>query len=180
MKIKNTHELRLRANSHARHDHVAQGTYGEASLNGHVVYKGCAIACLSTPHRQADLRSFLADWWDQACDRLNVDDGWMREQLAREFGITERLVLVAEGLFEAQPTHGAAINFVRDFAHALPEGADIKPATVSGWVERTLDIEGEWFDWDDITERAREDGRRPVTVTKDFLAFLRSQEKVAA
>lgn len=140
MRIKNTRELRLRANAHARLDHVKQRTYGQAKVNGQAEYKGCAVGCLSTPHRKPDLIAFLRS---KVHGALSFG-GWVafdgsgnpqRDALARDFGICAALAVVAEGFFEAQPKHGAAIEFIRDFAHALPEGADVRPDDVRAWLK---------------------------------------------
>lgn len=135
-KIKNTRELVLRARGHARQDHIQQGTYGDASCNGHLEFKGCAIGCLATPHRQSELRAFIkrfgwkdddtGDWF------LNEDNDSAKQvkRLKREFGICEPLARLAEGIFEGARTHGAAINVIPEFAAALPEGVNITPRMV--------------------------------------------------
>ena len=129
MKIKNTRELVLRAQGHARADHIKQGTYGQGAVNGHAEYQGCAIGCLSTPHRKGDLRAWLRDnLWGPAASLTYVYQGSdaMTKQLADEFGISPQLARAAESLFEGFYTHGDAINFIPEFAKSLNEGADIQ------------------------------------------------------
>lgn len=133
MKIKNTPEIRLRADAHAKADHVKQGTYGRGKVNGLAGYRGCAVGCLSTPHRRRDLLKFLRE---QATKVVDFKKGkWFdfegygnqqRRLLAEEFGICNELAVIAEGCFESQVTNAEAIDFVRDFAHALPEGVDVR------------------------------------------------------
>jgi hypothetical protein len=184
MKIKNTKELKLRANGHARSDHILQGTYGDASANGHVKYEGCAVACLSTPHRKRSLRAFIKEHtgtWG-GYDRDVAD---MRKDLAKEFGINRYLVIAAEGYFEAQETHGAAIEFVKNFAHALPEGANITPGQVKaflkqqfGWTpgfdsfaEITLGVAGR----DSYSYYLEQGGSVIDSRTSEFLQWLRER-----
>lgn len=130
-KIKNTGELVLRAQAHARHDRIRQGTYGDASVNGHAEYKGCFIGCLSTPHRKRDLFSFLRKARDEGSLEY-FDDHDQRLALHREFGICLELSYLCEAIFEGLPTHGAAIEFLPAFAKALApcEGKRITDAQV--------------------------------------------------
>lgn len=146
MKIKNTRELVLRAQAHARADHIKQGTYGNGFVNGHEEYVGCAIGCLSTPHRKRDLRSFLKQWI--TTDRDGVLDFRRRpqdmvQQLADEFGICPELSRVAESVFENLEHHGAAINFIPDFAQALVEGSSVTPAALRQWAN-TMPARNVW------------------------------------
>lgn len=140
MKVHDTHELHLRATAHAKEDHLKQGTYGDVTKNGKLNYVGCAIGCLSTPHRKAELIRFLTkhttvnEWklagktqYDVSFD---LDSNDQREMLTEEFGICRALAVTAEGFFEAQPTHGAAIEFFKRFALALNEGANFTHAQV--------------------------------------------------
>lgn len=136
MKIKNTKELRLRANSHARNDHIRQGTYGDGSINGKAEFKGCAVGCLSTPHRKWELFNWIKAKLTGRKYRWSMSRSEALAGLRDEFGITERLAVVAEACFEGKGTHGAAINFVRDFAHACPEGADIQDRHVEAFLRR--------------------------------------------
>lgn len=171
MKIKNTKELRLRANAHAKYDRTKQGTYGDASVNGHAEFKGCAIGCLSTPHRKSELRGFLrnifggaTDGWDSLEYAKNsLDDEDQVELLSEEFGICPALARSAESLFEGCATHGEAIEFIPAFAKALPEGAEISRSSLMtfwdeyedkeflGWEDgysiRDPKIKGEFLDW---------------------------------
>lgn len=141
MRTKNTHELRLRANAHARAGHVDKGTYGKAKINGHADYRGCAIACLAAPHRKRDLRRWLKALTNPFPDypgwtMLESEQGQLhRDSLQKEFGLCGALISVVEGVFEAQPTHAEAIDFVRDFAHAVPEGVRISPREVRRFLE---------------------------------------------
>lgn len=132
MRIKNTRELVLRAQAHARQDHVKQGTYGKARTNGKIEFQGCAISCLATPHRKRDLRQFILNGVAEFRSGIRWRDGYQRFQgeklvklLGREFGITPQLAHAAETVFEGMQTHGDAINFIPEFAKALPEGVNI-------------------------------------------------------
>lgn len=140
MRIKNKRELVLRALGHARLDHIAQGTYGSASCNGEVEFKGCAIGCLATPHRKGELRSFIRRLGELICGEYELEEAGTDQipRLKREFGICPELARVAEAFFESQPTHGAAIEFIPEFAKALPEGANITPRKVRKFWEESL------------------------------------------
>jgi hypothetical protein len=131
-RIKNTRELVLRAQGHARSDHIKQGYYGESNCNGQVEFKGCAIGCLATPHRVSELRSFIkrlgsfdGDEWE-----LSETGSDQIPRLRKEFGICTQLARCAEALFEGFTNHHDAIDFIPAFAKALNEGADIKPGEV--------------------------------------------------
>lgn len=133
-KIKNGRELVLRAQSHARHDHIKQGTYGDGSVNGHVEFKGCAVGCLSTPHRKRDLRNFLRSFTGGVPGNVSLDDRNAQvEGLRREFGITEALADLLEAIFEGIETHGAAIEFIPAAAKAIAacEGKNITDRQVA-------------------------------------------------
>lgn len=185
--IKNGRELVLRAQGHARVDHIQQGTYGESSCNGYVEFKGCAIGCLATPHRQSELRGFI-----KSLGRFFADDGdgdqWVLSEsasdqlkrLKRDFGINIALARCAEALFEAMPTHGAAINFIPAFAKAVAkcEGVNLTPGRVArGWRESVVDgycsrasywgaITGDWdVGFDSDAEEA----------AKSFLGWIEAQ-----
>ena|ERR1700690_1419548 len=175
MKIKNTKELRLRANDHAKHDRIKQGTYGDGNVNGHAEFKGCAIGCLSTPHRKAELREFLrgifggaSEGWQQLEYAENdLDDFGQMKLLSKEFGICPELARSAEALFEGCDTHGAAIEFVPAFAKALPEGADIRPNAVVAF----------WKQQDEGGRCAYEEGCAvsDPTIKEQFLDWLKSR-----
>lgn len=135
MKIHNTKELRARARSHAKYDHVKQGTYGDGSTNGKTEYQGCAVGCLAVPHKKADLRAFIIangffDKFEEMYVMRDVSGDTQRRRVANQFGINESLMIMGEGFFEAQPTHGGAIEFIKNFALAFNEGADFTPAMV--------------------------------------------------
>lgn len=156
MRTKNTKELKLRAASHVKYDHIKQGTYGQGKVNGYAEFKGCAIGCLSTPHRKAELRSFLRQHLETREEALRqfegrslpknyeftlkLDDEYQRKRLGEEFGLTRLLVIAAEALFEAQRYHGDAINFVRNFAYAIPEGVEITDREVWAFLKDDLCI----------------------------------------
>lgn len=168
MKIKNKKELVLRARGHARTDHITQGTYGHAEANGHVEYRGCAIGCLSTPHRQKDLRRFVLDGVDFD------DDSGMVRTLAEEFGICPALARAAEAIFEGLDTHGQAIEFIPAFARALPEGVDIGSRSVADWWRKNTRASatcygpGDWgFGW--LYSRRHD----AATIRDEFLDWLR-------
>ena len=174
MKIKNTAELRRRANAHARNDRIAQGTYGDASVNGHVEYHGCAIGCLSTPHRKAELRTYLLSQGADILDipRPNVEA--MLRRLSREFGISPALARCAEAIFETLPTHGAAIEFIPKFAASLNEGADITPAALRNVWPDIIDTHGGWsYVTSDRAKWPRSE--RAAVAAEQFLRWLRAQ-----
>lgn len=130
--IKNKRELVLRAEGHARSDHIMQGTYGDISANGSVEFYGCAIGCLATPHRQKELRAFFDEKKVESVPGVSpyVPSGVFHSRnlltkLEEEFGICPALGRCAEAIFEDMPTHGSAISFIPKFARALPEGVDI-------------------------------------------------------
>lgn len=173
MRIKNTAELVRRANWHARYDHIEQGTYGDATVNGVAEFKGCAIACLSTPHTKKGLRDFLRGIFGGSGSGELNEFGWksddQRKALAKEFGICRTLALVLEGLFESQKTHGAAIEFIPAFAKALKEGSDIKPAELRKRFPELLE-EADSYD----PESYQVVGANHVEpLTEEFLAFLK-------
>lgn len=188
MKTKNTRELRLRANSHARAGHVMQGTYGKGKLNGLPGYRGCAIACLAAPHRKRDLLKMLrglighkrTGMWHEG----PFTSGRWRKALKSEFGLCDGLIRVVEGYFEAQPTHAQAIDFVRDFAHALPEGTDIQDRHVRAFMRRQ-GYTGGLAEYTQIETFVKSDGRGLSTAwsrkrlaeerTAELLAWLRSR-----
>lgn len=185
MKIKNTKELRLRANSHTKLDHIKQGTYGLVKLNGHPEYRGCAIGCLSTPHRKRDFLRFVKATIDTLrAEGVSIRKGrWQgfadgykqRDALAKEFGITENLAIVAEACFEGQVKHGAAIEFIRDFAFALPEGADIQDRHVVAFLERRGVTVGWNLNYYDIKQHMMRSTGGIPQFTMDFLDWLRSR-----
>jgi hypothetical protein len=187
---KNTTELKLRARAHARYDHVKQGTYGEGKTNGKSEFEGCAVGCLSTPHRKEELRAYLQRWlpdWaleENEWGELTISAADQHQMLADEFGLCGRLVAIAEGLFEAQETHGDAINFVRDFACAIPEGLDITDAMAEDYIEQHF--EGRWGFFSDYSSREDNDpdddlfgwgaiktlARKADTVEEDSAEFI--------
>jgi hypothetical protein len=134
MKIKNTRELVLRAQGHARGDHIAQGTYGNVKANGKAEFKGCFIGCWATPHRQRELRSLWRRLRGQygyigpiAQAGYTLDDDDLIPLLKREFGICPEFARICEAIFEGIEKHGAAIAFLPAVAKALPEGKNITP-----------------------------------------------------
>lgn len=172
MRIHDTEKLVARARSHARADHVMQGTYGRVMSNGKARFEGCAVGCLSTPSYEEGLGEMMdgtvAAWFATEIGQkhleryqagkcpdiqiefhalgylenqgisteglLYIDPAQQREDLAEEFGLTNSLVTLGEGLFESQPTHGQAIEFVRNFAEAMPEGAWVDDEMVGDWI----------------------------------------------
>lgn len=194
MKIKNTKELRLRAASHVRDDHVIQGTYGDVTRNGHVTFKGCAIGCLSTPHRKAEMLKFLEEH-SGPYGGLSISNKDQRGLLATEFGINRALAMTAEGFFEAQLTHGAAIQFVKEFADSLVEGSELTPSDVLRWLKSNLkltgleaNVEGNVTFYDEVDYALKHRGNEPLhpdseeleervgSLTEKFLGWLRSRK----
>ncbi len=148
MKIKNTAELRRRANGHARRDRVVQGTYGRLTRNGKVEFQGCAIGCLAVPHRQADLRKL---WTQEGGGRwLDRERADFLDAIEEEFGIPGKVMLGAERIFENLPTHGAAIEFVPALAAAFVKDAEIDEDDArrlfeTAKNERTIDGAQRWL-----------------------------------
>ena len=172
MRIHDTEKLVARARSHARADHVMQGTYGRVRSNGKAQFEGCAVGCLSTPSYEEGLGEMMDNtvtaWFATEVGQrhlqryhaghcsdvqiefhalgymqaqgisteglLYIDPEQQREDLAEEFGLTHSLVTLGEGLFESQPTHGQAIEFVRSFAEAMPEGGWVDNGMVAEWI----------------------------------------------
>jgi hypothetical protein len=187
-KIKNKKELVLRAQGHARHDRVAQGTYGNGKVNGHADYRGCAIGCLSTPHRKADLRAWLMEHLSKATyayvdaagnKEVGIQDIHMLNVLERDFGIGWEVARVAEAIFEALPTHGAAIEFIPAFAKALPEGVEIDGELVREWWEENA-TDPEWREplmADEVNTPATHDA---YGLADEFLGWLSAYAEVTA
>lgn len=169
MKIRNTKLLVQRAESHAKHDRIAQGTYGATKTNGKTPhFKGCVIGCLATPHGEKGLRAFL-----QHTDRsyaasgertpgklpdgsgwgwLDVDSSQQLDHIEQVFGIPTELMRWAEDVFECFSHHGEAIEFVPEFCKriALLEGIELTSDDLPDFQERALDAES-LFEW--IEER---------------------------
>jgi hypothetical protein len=188
MKIKNTRELRLRAAAHTKLDHVKQGTYGRVRCNGHAEYKGCAVGCLSTPHRKRDLLKFAKEVFASSPWLSKQEGAWVevrgigysqREALAAEFGICERLGVMAEGFFEAQITHSEAIDFIRDFAYALPEGIDIDEEHCRAFLRREGLPEGGPYGLLQDAVRVPRNPARTRELTEGFLQWLRAGARVS-
>lgn len=179
MKIKNTKLLRARANAHAKYDRIKQGTYGRASVNGHATFEGCAIGCLTTPHTKKGLRNFLQGIFGGSGNGFLEDVGWddedQRTALRKEFGICRTLAVALESLFESQPTHGAAIEFIPAFAAALVEDSNIQPKEVHEKFPECFAFDM----WDDSEEFTQVDRAIVGDVTDKFLAFLRSKKATA-
>jgi hypothetical protein len=146
-KIRNTKELVTRSKSHAKKDHIVQGTYGDISKNGHYEFKGCAIACLANPATQKGLKQFFKKWFDASEwsvdgeNEVDLESDRMIDELKKEFGIVPELARCAEAVFEGLNTHGEAIEFIPKFAAALPEGANITPKQVEKFVEKNWETE---------------------------------------
>lgn len=186
MKIKNKRELVLRAQYHARHDHVKQGTYGIGRANGQVEFQGCAIGCLAAPHRKKDLRDYVRAIFDKtkvpAYSHLINSDGSMYDprdsdelvaEVGREFGLTPRLLRAAEDVFEGLIEHADAIDFIPAFAKALPEGARITDRQVAAFRKH--------YHWDAGWDEATQTDREPSGEAKreQLLGWLRSRDRSA-
>lgn len=201
MKVKNVKLFRRRAKAHADAGHISQGTYGRGDVNGKVEYQGCAVACLAAPHQKRELRQFVKDQLKKirhpeisnGLKELEFSGSRHKRQLSEEFGLTPELLTLLEGLFEAQRTHGAAINLIPAFANALHEGADIKPAAVQRFAQQELGLVKkklvrhpwrglEWEEqplklnrtnWTSVMSQVRE-GNVPAQ-TRKFLAWVEAQ-----
>lgn len=136
MKIKNTRELVLRAQGHARADHIKQGTYGSSRTNGKTEFTGCAITCLAAPSRLADLRAWIKAVPREGFSMEDHDEHALIRQLGEEFGICESLARLVEIIFESLDFHGEAINFIPQFAKALVEGSSFTDYAVWNWAEK--------------------------------------------
>lgn len=161
MKIKNVALFRRRARAHAKAGHVTQGTYGSGKVNGHAEYKGCFVSCLATPHQKGALTKYIKDKLKAAKNPyqedphtplgglfyLNTNGPAHKRIITKEFGLCPELLTVIEGFFEAQRTHGAAINFVPAVAAALNEGADIKPSAVQRFIQNELGLQENGRHW---------------------------------
>lgn len=172
-----------------------QGTYGNGKTNGETEFQGCAVACLATPHRKDELRNYIirhgVDYDGSGTFVVQFGGSGQRRRVAEQFGITERLMILAEGFFEGQTYHGAAINFVKDFACSLQEGADITPRMVNAWAEENLgteivdyeDVRGALFEQLNLDEEGDEVMESPEYLkaieqkTKLFLNWLKSLTK---
>lgn len=145
MRTKNIAEFRLRARAHARLDHVVQGTYGKASVNGDAEFKGCLIGCLSTPHRKRSLIRYLREHIGAKSGVTGFfDDDAQVKSIEREFGIPRGIQRIAENIFEAFPFHGEAINFLPEFADAIPEGVVFTHPQIKAFQGRVSDLS--WID----------------------------------
>jgi hypothetical protein len=146
MKIHDTKTLHKRAKEHARYDHIKQGTYGRAETNGKTDYEGCAVSCLATPSEPEILQEFIKEMGvkDETGDQTiwKMEEGHyktffrpeqLRQTVTEQFGITEKLMELAEGFFEGQSTHGLAIEFFKDFALSLKEGTEITDEMAEEW-----------------------------------------------
>lgn len=215
MKIKNVALFRRRARAHAKAGHVAQGTYGSGKVNGHAEYKGCFVSCLATPHQKRALTKYIKDKLKRSKNSyrehpdspaaglfyLGTGGPTHKRIITKEFGLCPELLTVIEGFFEAQRTHGAAINFVPAVAAALNEGADIKPSVVQRFIQNELGLQenGAWIpgrfnglvrqtqgrwakkplhiqhsNWNMVKTALRDGGNVPAQ-TKQFLAWLKAQ-----
>ena len=172
MRLRNIRELQLRARWHAQLGHIEQGTYGNGEVNGHAEFRGCAVGCLSTPHTKNRLIEFLREHLTPY-GGLDNEGQEQREALTDEFGITTELVSTVEAIFEAQPTHGAAIEFVPNFANALTEGAVITDENVAEWLSKhnLAAYEG----WNPLYEELEPEGDDYINeLTGEFLEFVGS------
>lgn len=91
-----THYLSL-ARRHQKMDHYAKGLYWDATAR-----RGCAVGC-----------------WSQ-------DPYGGHESLARDMGVPEPLLRLADGIFEALPEPDYKA-WPQRFAKAIPTGAELKP-----------------------------------------------------
>lgn len=175
MRVKNIRQLQLRADWHAEKGHVLQGTYGNVDLDGKVEFFGCAVGCLSTPHTKTRLLQFLREHVTKDGGSLDHESRGQREDLTREFGLTPMLITAVEGLFEGQPTHGAAIEFVPKFAHALHEGAEITDEDIEQWIDRQAFDPNDYDDWNEIHQALEWlDPSEIQEITADFLHYVGS------
>jgi hypothetical protein len=152
-----------------------QGTYGNVYLNGKAEFQGCAVGCLSTPHTQNRMYAFLKEHLSYGGNSGGLDHEGLgqRESLTEDFGLNPTLIAVVEALFECQPTHGAAIEFVPQFANALHEGAEINDDAVLEWLDhRELPVVSEWNPIHDEIEYA--DPEFIENATSEFLEFVAS------
>lgn len=157
MKIKNKAELVRRARWHRTEDRFVQGHYADFEpTNGDVKFTGCAIGCLATPARKRELKGWMEKLRESIGHFVTTKDlgAWddsdsQTKRLGQEFGITEALARLAEGVFESADTREEAADFVVEFAKALPEGKNITPRMVATFRRNAYDYESaaEVLDW---------------------------------
>lgn len=139
MIIKNTDILVRRAKEHASLDHIARGTYGNIKFlqNGEsetTVWRGCAISCLATESsiealkNQEDL-DFEAVKISVAYDgrtefEVRIDENELRIMLSEKFGMCDKLIFMAECIFEGSD-EDFAIAWPQMFSESLRDGVNI-------------------------------------------------------
>ena len=193
MLTKNIARLRERADFHHEQDHFAMESgygVGEITGGGAISFKGCALGCLAFPHTQREIdREIQADRLFWTYDGRSLQwavGGRLRgrppqyQRIAAEFGITTRLQWLVEGLFESHDTYTAAdvvaaADFVRDFAHAIPDGVKINAADVDVFVRDNLGID-HFTDWGEVCNSFEEaEVQRDLENVKvKFFDWLRS------
>lgn len=143
MRIKNTDILLKRAIEHKEQDHITQRTYGDIHYiaNGDVEvtkWKGCAISCLATEATITGLKKqedFDFDKYvrfiqevdsEHSIYTIDIEAGRLRSMLADTFGMCDKLIYIAECIFE-----GSNVDYATDwpvkFANAIraAEGVNI-------------------------------------------------------
>lgn len=143
MRIKNTDLLLKRAIQHQEQDHITQRTYGDIYYiaNGNVEvtkWKGCAISCLATEASIAGLKKqkdfdfdkhvrFIEEV-DEEHNSYTIDMSAekLRNMLSDTFGMCEKLIHIAECVFEGSEVD-YAVDWPVKFANALQsaEGLEI-------------------------------------------------------
>jgi hypothetical protein len=200
-KIKNGAKLVKRAKDHARRDHIQQRTYGSGVTNGKTEYEGCAIACLGMPGTLTEIKAFVrALLAEQGDDNPPAGEGqhdqvWKEgdeirfefgrqghlDRMHEEFGIVDQLATLGEALFEAQPYHGGAIEFVVTFAKAVAkaEGREINNKMVLDAWETITGIEPRYWGPEtepQITWNALQDDMRLEELERDLLHWVETGE----
>lgn len=143
MRIKNTDILLKRAIEHKEQDHITQRTYGDIYYiaNGDVKvtkWKGCAISCLATEATIAGLKKqedFDFDKYVRFIEEVDNEHNSytidmsaenLRSMLADTFGMCDKLIYIAECIFEGSDVD-YAVEWPVKFANAIraAEGINI-------------------------------------------------------
>lgn len=192
MLTKNIPELRNRADFHRKWDNITGGTYGSPRLDaeGRVRVGGCAVGCLSTPHRGRDIYAQIAEGrlsriftggelYFSPTDPDSARSITQHQRLTEDFGLNSRLIRAIEGLFESQGSPEAKSKFLHTTAHAIPDGVQITCADVDAFTGEHIGVTSGKAEWDEVCHAVE---RRNVRqITKAFHKWLRnfSPEKKA-
>ena len=158
--IVDTKTLIRRAEEHKKVDHISQGTYGEIQFhqNGEItenVWKGCAISCLATEAtisglmNQEDLdfnKVVINKDENGTYYKINIEGPTLREMLSNQFGLSNKLVYLAECIFEGSDEQYAK-DWPLKFSQALCDGMIITDADIDKFWEFHHHERGSEFDY---------------------------------